>query len=266
MARRRGREEETAVPGIAPVYEGPEVLDALLRKAGSPNGGEDVVAAFLRAQAAGEPRSAVIPALFPEEPHFASPDEARRLYGNLFGLWARLAAGLGAHDDAPEVVPTAEGTPLPTLPERGALRGRKLPASLVEAVWRNLASLPAREQQRHRDRFQSSQPDLTAWLETVPLPESGALAAQDLAFETWAMLDQAFGERLRAVEYRELRALNDEPPRIEAVQPAAAAYAAEQLDVLADEDASFDPPARAQVEKALAVLVAALTDAVREPS
>jgi hypothetical protein len=262
-SRRRGKGEEAA-PGITPVYEGPEVLTSLLARAGSPNGAEDVVAIFTRAQGAGEPRSAVIPTLFPDEPRFDTPDDARRLYSNLFGLWARLAAGLGAHDDAPEAVPEPSGPP--PLPERGALPGNTLSADLVEAVWKNLAAAPPREVQRRRDRFVNAQPDLAAWLEATPLPDSGALAANDLAFEAWTMFDQAFGERLRTVEYRELRVLEREPPPLEAMQPALAGYAAEQLDVLADEDKTFGPAERGQLEKALATIGAALTEAVLEPS
>jgi hypothetical protein len=246
------------------VYEGPEVLSALLAKAGSPHDADAVAQAFARAQATGEPRSAVIPGLFPEEPRFDSPDAARRLYGNLFGLWARLAAGLGPHDDAPEVV--AEPPPPPPLPVRGIAAGRTVPAEIVEAVWRNLAAAPPREVQRRRDRFQNVQPDLAAWLDAAPLPEAGALAALDLAFEAWAMLDQAFGDRLGAAEFADLRSFEEEPPPLEASQPAVAAYAAEQLDLLADDDPSFGAPERAQVEKALAAAVAALTGAVHEPS
>jgi hypothetical protein len=246
------------------VYEGPEVLSALLARAGSPHDAAAVADAFARAQAAGEPRSAVIPALFPAEPRFESPDAARRLYGNLFGLWARIAAGLGPHDDAPEVV--AEPPPPPPLPVRGIAAGRIVPPDIVDAVWRHLAAAPPREVQRRRDRFQNVQPDLAAWLDASPLPESGALAALDLAFEAWAMFDQAFGDRLGAAEFAELRALEEEPPPLEESQPAIAAYAAEQLDLLADDDPAFGATERAQVEKALAAVVAALTAAVREPS
>jgi hypothetical protein len=233
-------------------------------KAGSPHDAAAVADAFGRAQAAGEPRSEVIPALFPNEPHFESPDAARRLYANLFGLWARLAAGLGPHDDAPEVAP--EPPPAPALPDRGASPGTAVTADLVEAVWRHLAAAPPREVQRRRDRFQNVQPDLAAWLDAAPLPESGALAALDLVFELWAMFDQAFGERLGAVEFQELRALEQEPPPLEESQPAVAAYVAEQLDNLADEDAAFGEAQRAQVERTLAAVVAALGGAVREAS
>jgi hypothetical protein len=246
------------------VYEGPEVLTVLLRKAGSPHDAAEVAGMFVTAQGAGEPRSAVIPALFPDEPHFESPEAARRLYSNLFGLWARLAAGLGPHDDAPEVVP--EPPPPPPLPVRGIAAGRAVPAEIVDGVWRHLAAAAPREVQRRRDRFQNVQPDLVAWLDAAPLPEAGALAALDLVFEAWAMLDQAFGDRLDAVAFRELRAREEEPPPLEESQPAVAAYAAEQLEILADEDAAFGSAERAQVEKVVAAAIAALTAAVHEPS
>jgi hypothetical protein len=261
MSRRRGQGTDP-YGGIAAVYEGPEVLTALLAKAGSQSTADDVAAAFTRAQRAGEARSEVIPTFFSEEPRFESPDAARRLYGNLFGLWARLAAGFGAHDDAPE--PIAESAP--PLPERGSLPGDKLTVEVVEAVWRELAAIPPRDVQRRRDRFTNAQPDLVAWLESVPLPESGCLTVNDFAFEAWAMFDQAFGDRLRTVEYRDLRALQAEPPALGDLQPALAAYAREQLDLLSDEEPRLDAEGRAQLERALAVVGAALTGAVVEPS
>lgn len=240
------------------------MLDALLARAGSPHDAAAVTDAFRRAQAAGETRAAVIPGLFPDEPHFESPDAARRLYANLFGLWARLAAGLGPHDDAPEVAP--EPPPPPELPERGATPGNVVPSDLVEAVWRHLAATTPRELQRRHDRFQNAQPDLVAWLDATPLPEAGALAALDLVFEAWAMFDQAFGERLRAVDFDTLRELQEEPPPPGESQPALAAYAAEQLDLVADEDPAFGESERAQVERTVAAALAALGEAVREAS
>ena len=159
-----------------------------------------------------------------------------------------------------------EPTELPPLPERGALEDPVLPADLVEAVWKHLAAAAPREVQRRKDRFMNVQPDLVAWLDTVPLPETGGLAAADLAFEAWAMFDQAHGERLEAVTYRDLREAEEEPPPLEATQPAFAAYAAEQLDVVQDEDPGFDAAARGQVERAVAAAVAALSSAVRERS
>ena len=255
MSRRRGGGQ--GAPAILTVYEGPEVLSALLRKAGSPHGAEEVGERFRRAQASGESRSEVIPGLFPEEPRFDAPDDARRLYGNLFGLWARIAAGLGPHDDAPEVVREPKGAE--PLPDRGTQVGDVLEADLIEAVWTTLAGESPRELARRRDRFTNVQPDLMAWLESVPLNDAGSLALQDLAFETWAMFDHAFGERLPAVEFRDLHDLEKEPPPLAEVQPALAAYVEEQLDLAAEEDSSFDPATRAQVERAMAAVSAALT-------
>jgi hypothetical protein len=263
MTKRRGG-GRGAPSGLAPIYEGPEVLTSLLERAGSPHDAEEVAAAFSRAQQAGQQRAQVIPGLFPEEPRFDSPDAARRLYANLFGLWARLEAGLGPHDDAPEVV--AEPPPPPPLPDRGSVEDDELPAELVDAVWRHLAALSPRELQRRKDRFQNVQPDLGAWLEAAPLPESGALAALDLSFEAWAMFDQAFGDRLEAVEFGALRDIEKEPPTLGEGQPALAAYVDEQLENLADEDVAFGASERAQVEKVLAVVAATLSDAVRRPS
>jgi hypothetical protein len=253
-----------AASGLPPIYEGPEALTALLARAGAEITAEEVAARFTAAQAAGEPRPSVIPALFEQEPRFGSPEEARRLYGNLFGLWERLASGLGPHDDAPEVV--AEPPPPSPLPPRGLVEGTELPPALVELAWRWLAAAPPREVARLRDRCANVQPDLAAWLDTVALPESGLLAATDLAFEAWVMLDVAFGDRLGAAEWRALRELATEPPPLETTQPAFAGYAAEQLDLLDGEDPAFTAEARAQVERVIATVVDALTGALHQPS
>ncbi len=257
-SRRRERERERPEPPKGG-YEGPEVLTALLAQAGSPHGAEEVAEHFRTATAAGEPRSDVIPSLFPEEPRFESPEAARRLYANLFGLWDRVAAGLGAEDDEPVVVETP-----PPAPERGSVDGRVLPQEFVEASWRFLAALPEREVSRLRDRFQNLQPDIDAWLGEVELPDAGGIAAHDLVFEAWVMFDRAFDDRLGDVEWKELRDLEAEPPALESIQPALAAYVAEQLDNLEDEEPAFGAPERAQVEKVVAAAAAALTRVIAD--
>ncbi len=266
MARRERRpksRERSAETGLGAIYEGPEVLSALLGRAGSPLDAGEVAERFARAQADGDERSDVIPTLFPEEPRFGDPSQARRLFSNLFGLWTRIASGLGPADDAPEVAPAPART-VP-LPHRGSLAGCELTADLVEAKWRELAALPERDERRLRDRFQNVQPDLGAWLDAVELPESGALAASDMCFEAWAMFDHAFGDRLRPVTWAEIRSFETEPPPLESEQPALAAYAAEQLDNLADDDQTFGEPERAQVERVVAAFAAALSRAVEAP-
>jgi hypothetical protein len=255
-SRKRGKDE--AEPKSSG-YEGPEVLTALLARAGSPHGAEEVAEHFRAACAAGEPRSDVIPSLFQEEPRFETPGAARRLYANLFGLWERVAAGFGIDADEP-----ALAEPPPPPPERGAVDGRVLPPGFVEAGWRWLAALPERETTRLRDRFQNLQPDLDAWLGEVELPEVGGIAAHDLIFEAWVLFDRAFDDRLGDVDWKELRELEAEPPALESVQPSLAGYVAEQLDNLEDEEPSFGAPERAQVERVIAAAGAALTRVVAD--
>ena len=260
MARARRRRDDSPDAGVAAIYEGPEVLAALLARAGSPLEAAEVADRFAAAQAAGESRAEAIPRLFPEEPRFASPDDARRLYGNLFGLWGRVEAGLGPADDAPEVAPP----PPPAPPERGLHPAGPLAADFVELMWRYLAGAPERETRRLRDRFQNGQPDLASWLDGVALPEAGGLAAADLVFEAWAMFDRGFDDRLGRVAWKEIQALEAEPPPMESEQPALASYVAEQLDNLADEEPGFGAAERAQVERVVAAAAAALGRAVAQ--
>jgi pyruvate/2-oxoglutarate dehydrogenase complex dihydrolipoamide acyltransferase (E2) component len=259
---RRPRKEAPA-PGVVPVYEGPEVLAALLVRAGSPLSVDEVAARFAAAVASGEARSAVIPSLFEEEPRFATPEEARRLYGNLFGLWGRIVEGRGPHDDAPEVVVEP---PAAALPEPGSASGATPPSDVVDGVWRQLAATSPRERQRLRDRFANTQPELAAWMEEVSCPDAALAALHELAFELWAMFEHAFGERLGVAEWSELRQLEREPPPLEADHPPIAAYVSEQLDNLLEEDPNFGPQERAQVERALAAIAAALSAVVRQTS
>ena len=258
MVRRPKRAEARTSGGLPEVYEGPEVLSVLLQQAGCTLSAEEVAERFRAAQASRVARNQVIPALFEHEPHFASPEEPRRLYGNLFALWDRLAAGLSAEEDAPDAaLPPAPAAALP-LPPRGATAGDELPPELVEAVWKHLAALEERERRRLRDRFETAQPNVVAWLDAVPLPESGAAVAQDLAFETWAMFDVAFGDRVGAVPFQELRACQAEPACIEASQHALAAYAAEALDLAQEDDPAFGAADRAQVERVVATVAGCL--------
>ena len=262
MGRRSRAEGGSRDPGLSAVYEGPEVLSALLARAGSPHGAAEVAERFRSAQAQGEERSDVIPTLFPDEPRFAAPEEARRLYGNLFGLWLRIAKGLPVAGDAPAAVEEPPALPAQPLPPRGTAMGTQLVSPLVEAVWKHLDGLNDRERQRLRDRFESAQPNVVAWLDAIPLPEEAALAAHDLAFEAWAMFDVAFGDRVGEASFQYLRATQAEPPVLEATQPALAVYVAEALDILADEDPTFGAAARAQVERAVAVVAAGFGDAL----
>ena len=209
----------------------------------------------------------MVPTLFEREPRFESPEEAKRLYGNLFGLWDEAQSEvLQAEEDAAEL-PTP--TPVPAevmveqpLPPRGEARGSSLTLSIVEAVWKHLDSISDGDRKRLRHRFENAQPDLVAWLDSITLTETGALAVHDLAFEIWAMFDVAFGDRLGAVSFRELQSLEAEPPPIEALQPALIDYVEEVLDLAVEDAPGFDIAQKAQTERAVSTLAAVLTAAV----
>jgi hypothetical protein len=252
-----GRERDRG--GVEAIYEGDEVLGALLARAGSTAGAAEVAQRFREAQASGEPRGAVIARLFEREPRFASPDEARRLYGNLFGLWQRVERG--ASNGAATAAAAPRSPTLPPLPPRGSEPGPELPEALVDGMWRHLDALPPRERRRLRDRYEAAQPDLTAWLEALPLPDVAAVAAQDLAFELWAMLDQAFDDRVRAARFSDLRELERGPPPVAERQPAMAAYVDEVLDLVDEESGALAPEQRQAVARAMEIVVAALAPA-----
>jgi hypothetical protein len=259
MAKREGR--KGGVPGIPAEYEGPQVLDGLLARAGCPLASAEVEERFREAIAGGLERSDAVPALFEKEPRFDSPDEARRLYANLFGLWSRVRAGRGAAAEAltPVPAPPAPEEPSPpAVPERGSATGDEVPHDVVESVWRHLDALAERDRRRARHRFEGAQPDLAAWVDALPLPDVGAVAASDLVFECWAMLDTAFGDRLGAASWSDISALAAEPPPLEHEQPALGMYVAEVLDMVAAEEPGFGPAERAQVERAMATAVAAM--------
>jgi hypothetical protein len=251
------------VPGIAPEYEGPQVLDGLLARAGCPLVTAEVETRFQEAIAAGVDRSDAVPALFEKEPRFGSPDEARRLYANLFGLWSRVRAGHAATGE-PRPTPVPESSGPPPVPERGSASGREVPHDVVEAVWRHLDAMPERDRRRARHRFEAAQPDLASWVDALPLPDVGAVAVADLVFECWAMLDTAFGDRLGAASWGDIRALAAEPPPLEHEQPALGAYVAEVLDLVAAEEPGFGPPERAQVERAMSTAIAVMVRALVE--
>lgn len=257
------RERRAGNPGITPQYEGPQVLEALLARAGCPLGSEEVEERFREAIENGVERSDAVPSLFDAEPRFESPEEARRLYANLFGLWARIRAGRGAGPE-PLPVPAPEQTGPPPVPERGSATGREVPRDFVEAVWRHLDALPERDRRRARHHFETAQPDLASWVDALPLPDVGAVAASDLVFECWAMLDAAFGDRLGTASWADIRALGSEPPPLEHEQPAIAAYVAEVLDLVAAEEPDFGPSERAQVERAMATAIAAMDRALTD--
>ncbi len=75
------------------IFEGRQLLDTLLTQCGSLADTEDVYGAFVKAAQSGAGAAVVIDALWEDEPRFSSPDEARRLFSNLLGLFALVESG-----------------------------------------------------------------------------------------------------------------------------------------------------------------------------
>lgn len=262
MARRPKRGERASETTIPHLHEGPEVLSVLLARAGSRYGAEDVIQLFRKARAAGQEASDVIPTLFEREPRVGSPDEAKRLYGNLFGCWDEAQADEDPAERSSDPPEPEQAAVERALPPRGEARGSSLTLWIVESVWKHLDSISDGDRKRLRHRFENAQPDLVAWLDSITLTETGALAVHDLAFEIWAMFDVAFGDRLGTASFRDLQSLEAEPPPIEAVQPALLDYVEEVLDLAVEDAPGFDIAQRAQTERAVSTLAAVLTAAV----
>ncbi len=183
MSRRGERDEE-----LERRFEGRARLDALLAKAGSLADSEDVAEAFREALETVEPAAAmheVVRGLFDDEPRFASPAEARALYGNLFGLWDLLAAGQKVDLSQP---PPKERAPRPPPPQPPGAFGDAPDEAWVEEGWRYL-DLAERERQRLSDAFENRQDALVSWLDDGGLSDAAFALAREVLFEVFALLE-----------------------------------------------------------------------------
>jgi hypothetical protein len=257
-------------------YQGPEVLERLLGRAGATVDARGAIERFARAIRDGRVAPAVIPALFAGEPRFAGPEDALALYGNLLGAWDLLEDGvdpaelLAPRPPEPEPAPGAlpeeepaegdEGPPAGE-PVRGAVEGKEIPPELVDATWRWLDALPNREKVRGRDRYENAQPDLAEWARTQGLDGVAQDVFERLVFELSEMFDRAFGERYGLVKFRSL--LGAAPEEGRRAQPAVAAYVDEFLaEVEADDEAPIEPGQRSEVERLALAALAAMDGAV----
>jgi hypothetical protein len=223
-------------------YEGPQVLDALLRESGCELTDEDVRAEFEAALEEGTPANEIVELLWEAEPRFASPEQARRTFSNLFGLYDAMA-----NEAAAELVVLEEESPDPAQPLR---------ASFVDRAWALLDELPRPELKRADDRFDNLQADVAAFLfETLSAAEVGEVAlevAEDLAFQTWWLLTHARGpESVARPSLRDLKkARTDELG--EETEPALADFVSATLwEAAADEERPLPEADIPAVESAL---------------
>jgi len=164
------------------VFEGAKVLQGLLEATGTFADVDDVVEAFRLAVKQGAPPQAVIEALWPEEPHFDSPDDARRLFGNLLALHALVASGeeidlQAAATPKKKKVKTPPPEPFTEEPDD----------AFVEAAWRYLEDTP-KEAQKLSHSFDNTQDALVGWFDTRGLGDDAFGLACALAGDVFAML------------------------------------------------------------------------------
>jgi len=274
-----GREAEGGEPSmIVRVFEGIDVVDRLLARASAEVDGRGAIARFTAAIAEGKKPPEVFPTLFAKEPRFGGPEEALRLYGNLFGIWDRLERGddpeeLGqlvlaapetAVEEEEEGVTLEPVGPSVELPPRGSVEGKEVPYEVVEGTWQLLASMPPRERTRRQDRYGNLQSELSEWARMAEgLSGVGQETLEFLCFELAEMFDHAFDRRFGGVSFRALEEAS--PLDADRLQPYAADYVAETLDEAEDEeDEALSEEERLLVESYARRAIAGMTAAIRD--
>lgn len=270
--RQRGM---AAAPSLARIYEGPEMVEKLLQKAGASVDMKGLLARFRAAIEQDQVPPEVIPGLFPKEPRFSGPDDAMRFYSNLFGVWDLLTAGVPeeeilagpvvTEEEAPEEEEEPEARPGTTaeLPPRGSVAGTQVPYEVTEATWQVLADMPARERTRVQDRYANTQSELAEWARTVDGLDGAAQETLEyLCFELAQMFDNAFGDRFGGVRLRELEKAT--AGEADALQPYAADYVAESLEEAEDDDVEpITPDELALVDQYARKAIVAMTRATK---
>lgn len=272
----KGRRSEVAqAPSLARIYEGPELLDKLLQKAGASVDVAGLVERFREAIAGDELPPEVIPGLFEKEPRFGGPGDAMRLYSNLFGVWDLLVAGTSAEEilrDRVVVEPEPNGATeeesarepsAVEMPPRGSIEGSVVPWEVTEGTWQLLADLPPRERTRRQDRYANVQSELAEWARTVEGLEPAAQETLEyLCFELAEMFDHAFGDRFRGVKMRSL--FDADPDQADRLQPYAADYVAEAIEDAEDEESEpISEEELALLEKYARQALVAMSAAIR---
>lgn len=176
-------------------FEGREVLDELLDLAGSPLSTEQALQAMRAGQREGKSHAEVIPSFFEGEPHFESPELARRLYQNLLGLWDLAESGRPFSLEG-KLRPPRPKKEKPTPP---APFGKSGPdEAFVEAAWRYLEDVGERERTRLRHAFENRQDALLGSLDDEGLSDEGYAVARQLLFELFSMIELGWPAGVRS--------------------------------------------------------------------
>jgi hypothetical protein len=233
-------------------FEGAQLLAELLELAGCPYGPEEVLVHFREAQAAGLAAGDVIPTLFPEEPRFADPGLARRLFQNLLGLWDLSPGNVSLAHPGPRTRKAKPERPKP-------LAETPPTAEWVESAWRYLDQ-DASARTRLLHSFENRQDALVTFLDEQPLSDEGYGVLRHLAFELHAMLELGCGTAPGRVDPAALTG----SPGGEGGPSALVSYADEALfEAEQDEEAPVPAAERAALQDFIRKLVAALWAARR---
>lgn len=234
-------------------FDGPDILAELLQLSGSPLEVEEVAARMKEAQEAGEPPSAVFPTFFEEEPRFQDPELARKLYGNLFGLWELIESGAPLQPGAtfqqgPARARKEKKTP-PPAPGKFGPEGPD--DAWVETAWRYLEELDERGLSRLEHAFENRQDALLGFLDDERLTDEGYALARQLLFELFSMIELGAPNGVGSADPDTAAGPLHEVP------PALREYAEETLlEAEQDEDANAEQGKRVRekVERGLAAL------------
>lgn len=228
-------------------FEGAAVLADLLEEGGSPYGPEEVLGQFRQARKSGLAPSDVIPTLFPEEPRFRDPGQARRLFQNLLGLWDLCQDDVNLQLAGPR---PKTARPLPPGPWAGAT-----PTSAWVETARRFLAQDARARTRLLHSFENRQDSLLTFLDEQALSDEGYGVLQELAFELHAMLELG----CRAAPGRVNPAALTKSPEGDGGPSALLTYADEALfEAEQNEEAPVAAEERAALREWMRKLVAAL--------
>ncbi|PZR04609.1 MAG: hypothetical protein DI536_34000 [Archangium gephyra] len=188
MSRKRDE-----IDDIEREFEGYEVLQKLLADSGAMAEADDVVEAFKLAIEENVAAPEVIEDLWLDQPRFAKPKDAARLFGNLLALFDLVKAG----ETPPETVRTERV-------KRVKQQKPELPADAIptraflDAASRWFVDYP-KERERFHHAFDNRQDALVSWLDDSGLGDQGFGLARHLLGEAFAMLELA-GKKVASLD------------------------------------------------------------------
>lgn len=158
-------------------YEGQVVLNTLLESSGCELSEPDVLEEFRCGVEEGSEPSDIIPLLWEREPRFPSPEEARRTFSNLFGLW--------------DIVQKEQVGDLITLIPATEIE-RPLTPAYTEHLWKAFGRLSDAEFKQANSRFENQSGGLGQYLLNALSSTSshGVEISFQLAFESWWIIGQ----------------------------------------------------------------------------